>query len=81
MMCQRNCGTTVENALRAVPGVTEAKAIFATSSAWASLEITSDTQPADLVEAVEDVGFDAQLKTTIKIYCQVEGMMCQKNCG
>lgn len=81
-MCQRNCGTTVENALRAVPGVIEAKSSFATTSAWATLAAhNTETQAADLVEAIEDVGFDAQLKTTAKIYCQVEGMMCQRNCG
>lgn len=81
MMCQRNCGTTVENCLRAVPGVIDAKASFATSSAWASFDANSSTQPADLVEAIEDVGFDAHLKTTLGMYFQVEGMMCQKNCG
>ncbi|CAB9506357.1 Copper-transporting ATPase 1 (Fragment) [Seminavis robusta] len=79
MMCQRNCGSTVENALRGVPGVLDAKASFATSSAWATL--AAGTNASDVVEAVEDVGFDASLKTTRKIYCQVEGMMCQRNCG
>jgi P-type Cu+ transporter len=80
-MCQRNCGTTVESALRAVPGVLNAKASFATSSAWASLDHGSSTRPEDVVEAVQDVGFDARLETTRRIYCQVEGMMCQRNCG
>ena len=28
MMCQKNCGTSVENALRAVPGVVSATASF-----------------------------------------------------
>ena len=84
MMCQRNCGSTVENALRAVPGVIQAGACFASQSAWATVTTTinNNTSLAEkLVESVEDVGFDAQLATTYKIYVAVEGMMCQRNCG
>ena len=41
MMCQRNCGSTVENALRAVPGVIDAGACFASQSAWAQVQVTT----------------------------------------
>lgn len=86
MMCQKSCGSTVENALRAVPGVVDAQASFATKSAWASMDLTTTTTTTtttanDLIEAIEDVGFDASLQTTRTIYLQVEGMMCQRNCG
>lgn len=83
MMCQRNCGSTVEAALRAVPGVLNAEASFASESATVIL-LTSNgttTTAEDLAEAVEDVGFEASVATTQKLYWNVEGMMCQRNCG
>jgi len=73
MMCQRNCGTTVQNALLAIPGVVQARVSFAVQRAW----ITGTTDADALIEAVEDVGFDARLVVDIR----VEGMMCQRNCG
>eukprot|EP00602_Paraphysomonas_sp_CaronLab_P008621 CAMPEP_0185034404 /NCGR_PEP_ID=MMETSP1103-20130426/24264_1 /TAXON_ID=36769 /ORGANISM="Paraphysomonas bandaiensis, Strain Caron Lab Isolate" /LENGTH=1244 /DNA_ID=CAMNT_0027571049 /DNA_START=102 /DNA_END=3836 /DNA_ORIENTATION=+ len=54
MMCQKNCGTTVENALRSVPGVLWAKAEFAKQMAM----VWGNVDEKLLVEAVEDVGFD-----------------------
>ena len=77
MMCQRNCGTTVANALRAVSGVLEAQADFATHSAWARVATSATINLSEILEAVEDVGFDAHLVA----HLQVDGMMCQKNCG
>lgn len=66
MMCQRNCGTTVANALRAVPGVVDARAVFAERRAWIQLGNDDDDDSENsavvteaAVEAVEDVGFDA----------------------
>lgn len=56
MMCQKNCGTTVENALRNVPGVLWAKVDFPTQKAevWDNLSNSNI-----LKDAVEDVGFEA----------------------
>jgi len=58
MMCQKNCGTTVQRALSSVPGVLLAEVSFEARAArvWGSL-----TSLDDLVEAVEDVGFEAML--------------------
>lgn len=84
MMCQRNCGSTVEGALREIPGVIEASASFATASAYVSIdsnhEFYSDaaTQDARLkkieevaVESVEDIGFDCHVMTEDEIEAQL----------
>merc|ERR1711990_562743 len=57
MMCQKSCGTTVENSLRAVDGVERAVADFTTHSAtiWGTASVS------DLIDAVEMVGFGAEL--------------------
>uniref|UniRef100_A0A7S4RJM8 HMA domain-containing protein n=2 Tax=Ditylum brightwellii TaxID=49249 RepID=A0A7S4RJM8_9STRA len=39
MMCQKNCGTTVHNALLSIPGVTEARATHATSFATVTVDM------------------------------------------
>lgn len=60
MMCQKNCGNTVQHALEAVAGVSRAEVSFAEKRAriWAAGRW--GTIPASqLVEAVENVGFDA----------------------
>ena len=41
MMCQKNCGSTVGGALKALPGVVEAYATFDTSSAFVSIDTTN----------------------------------------
>jgi len=56
MMCQQSCGSTVENALRSVPRVRRAEASFARGDA----RIWGAATAADCVEAIEDVGFDAE---------------------
>ncbi|KAJ0410464.1 hypothetical protein P43SY_002796 [Pythium insidiosum] len=90
MMCQKNCGTTVQNALTSVPGVDKAVVTFATHSARVMCSPESGVTPEDLVDAVESVGFGAMLKAPpgssssadpLVIELLVEGMMCQKNCG
>ena len=55
MMCQNNCGTTVQRALSGVPGVEKVEVSFADKKAtvWGSASLV------DLIEAVEMVGFDA----------------------
>lgn len=57
MMCQKNCGTTVENALGGVPGVLLAVVDFGKSEAriWGTASIV------DLIDAVDMVGFEATL--------------------
>lgn len=80
MMCQKNCGSTVQSALSNVPGVKSAKASFATRSA--TVEGTSLSREA-LIRAIDDVGFAAEVleQTPPDIILRVTGMMCQKNCA
>jgi P-type Cu+ transporter len=51
----KNCGTTVQNALRAVPGVQRAEVSFEekTARVWGTAHTSA------LVDAVEAVGFGA----------------------
>jgi P-type Cu+ transporter len=79
MMCQNNCGTTVQNALMSVLGVKKATVNFTTRSAI--VEGTAHTK--DLITAIDEVGFDACLieDSPPSQVLTVIGMMCQKNCG
>ena len=71
MMCQKNCGTTVENAIKGVHGVKGAAASFASSSAfvWLIKGENGSSSPIfdkqlitkNVLEAIEDVGFEAAL--------------------
>lgn len=86
MMCMKNCGTTAQTALRNVPGVLEATVAFETHSARVVCSAEDGVTGADLVDAVESVGFGAEIKNDVVkdprvIELLVEGMMCQKNCG
>ena len=60
MMCQKSCGTTVQNALLSVPGVESASASFADNSASA----TGTMEASALIDAVECVGFEASVATS-----------------
>jgi len=76
MMCQKSCGSTVQSALINVKGVTDAEVSFPRSEA----RIFGTASIESLIEAVENVGFDAsEMNPTIVL--RVEGMMCQKSCG
>ena len=55
MMCQKNCGNTVQKALSNVPGVTKAVVTFAQKEA----QIWGNVASSVLVSAVANVGFDA----------------------
>ena len=55
MMCQKNCGSTVEKALLSVPGVTKVIVSFQNKEA----RIWGTTSLSLLIDAVECVGFDA----------------------
>jgi copper chaperone CopZ len=83
----KNCGTTVQNALRGTHGVRDAVVDFPAKRAtvWADMH---KVKVEDLIDAVECVGFDASLfnkdvnsNTSEQIKLTVDGMMCQKNCG
>eukprot|EP00924_Labyrinthula_sp_SR-Ha-C_P016215 augustus_masked-scaffold_52-processed-gene-0.38-mRNA-1 protein AED:0.13 eAED:0.13 QI:0/-1/0/1/-1/1/1/0/1372 len=78
MMCQKNCGTTVHNALVAVDGVVSASVSF--KNKLAVVKCQQNVTVRDLVECLEMVGFDAEEKLK-EIKLTVLGMMCQKNCG
>lgn len=60
MMCQKNCGATVENALRGVDGVRAAVVSFERRMAVVTLEREGAATLQDLVDTVECVGFHAQ---------------------
>jgi Cu+-exporting ATPase len=79
MMCQKNCGTTVQRALESVQGVTEAQVSFSQKLAV----VMGSVSMQDLIDAVEMVGFGAEEwkpeHNVIKL--AIDGMMCQKNCG
>eukprot|EP00903_Cladosiphon_okamuranus_P012938 g12081.t1 len=82
MMCQKNCGSTVRQALEGVPGVLRAEVSFAKGRArvWRGDPGTAPAAvAAALVDAVEAVGFEAAVAPAAVL--AVEGMMCQKSCG
>ncbi|EEY61778.1 uncharacterized protein PITG_13718 [Phytophthora infestans T30-4] len=57
MSCMKNCGTTVENALKNTPGVTDAVVEFDERAAY----VSGSAQYGDLVAAIEGVGFTAEV--------------------
>ncbi|KAH7484568.1 hypothetical protein PRIC1_003879 [Phytophthora ramorum] len=84
MMCMKNCGATVQTALRSVDGVASAVVSFERRSARVQCEPGANVTANDLVDAVECVGFGAAVKAPaqeLTLQLLVEGMMCQKNCG
>jgi Cu+-exporting ATPase len=84
MMCMKNCGTTVQNALRNIDGVLSADVTFETHSAHIVIAPNAPVTAQDLIDTVECIGFGAKLKKPkdpLVIELLVEGMMCQKNCG
>ena len=81
MMCQKNCGSTVKAALDNLPGVAKTEVSFAEKRArvWGSDGGRGFPSAEELVEAVEAVGFGAEVSPDVVL--EVEGMMCQNNCG
>lgn len=75
MMCQRNCGTTVENALLSIKGAIQSKAIFdlAFASVTIDLNIAQDCDDKTVtvhdfnkledivIETIENIGFDCRV--------------------
>ncbi|RAW21445.1 putative copper-transporting ATPase, partial [Phytophthora cactorum] len=92
-MCMKNCGTTVQSALRSVDGVARAVVDFEQRTAHVECVPGASVTADDLVDAVECVGFGAAVKASanaetesdaqepLTLQLLVEGMMCQKNCG
>ena len=90
MMCQKNCGSTVASAIQSVEGISAAEVVFSERIA----KVWGPTQSLSAVIAsIQDVGFDAALKYSKEMkvstnsisqphfVLNVDGMMCQKNCG
>ena len=85
MMCQKNCGSTVENAIRGVDGVEKVVVVFLTNEArvWGK-----QVNMNNVIDTVELVGFDCTIKSSDSatfesgpdFVISVEGMMCQKVC-
>ncbi|CEG36654.1 coppertransporting atpase [Plasmopara halstedii] len=59
MMCQKNCGTTVENALRSIDGVSNAVVSFEKCKATVMLEQVGSATFEELVDVLMSVGFSA----------------------
>lgn len=57
MSCMKNCGTTVENALKSTPGVTNAFVNFEEGCAY----VAGAAPYSVLIEAIEAVGFSAEM--------------------
>ena len=69
MMCQKNCGSTVQTALSNVPHVTKAEVSFAKKEA----QIWGNVSSSILISAVESVGFDAAVvKETISVPTSID---------
>lgn len=100
MMCQKNCGSTVQSALESVPGVTKVVVSHPQGTAMVWLSSSSSFFNSNsLVSVIEDVGYGAEItedrskvnssvesngvnvESNPDIVLEVEGMMCQKNCG
>nr|CCA15420.1 coppertransporting ATPase putative [Albugo laibachii Nc14] len=90
MMCMKNCGTSVQNALRSVQGVVSANVDFGTHTAHIIMDASQNAHSGLLVDAVECIGFGAAVlepssnsgkKPANVLQLLVQGMMCQKNCG
>ena len=63
MMCQRNCGTTVANALQSLDGALQAEAIYAEQRAWVTFPrslSSHDTCVEEAIDMIECVGFEAR---------------------
>ncbi|KDO30133.1 hypothetical protein SPRG_05325 [Saprolegnia parasitica CBS 223.65] len=84
MMCMKNCGTTVQNALRSVDGVEAAVVNY--DEHIAVVTMAPNASPDDLVEMLDMVGFEAAIRDETPlprnvIRLGIDGMMCMKNCG
>lgn len=78
-----SCSTTVESALQALPGVERAQVALATEEAEVRYDPKILTTPNQILEAVEDTGFEAILISTgeyrCKIHLQVDGVRTESS--
>ena len=90
MMCMKNCGSTVQRALRSNAKVAVAYVNFEEAQACVFLRNPELCFPEEeLVETVESIGFGASVDIPkednelprIGYHFQVQGMMCLKECG
>jgi copper chaperone CopZ len=82
MMCETSCVPTVVSALKGLVGVRRAE-LISLASKLIKIQHDQHVTTKQLVSAVEGVGFGAEEIRARKptIVLNVEGMMCQKNCG
>ncbi|CEG36650.1 coppertransporting atpase [Plasmopara halstedii] len=84
MMCQKNCGSTVENALQSVKGVANAVVSFEQRKATVTLKHFGSTTFDELVDMVECVGFkaseyDAAKAAAVKLQAQKQKQLETEN--
>ncbi|KAF0685140.1 Aste57867_22911 [Aphanomyces stellatus] len=86
MMCMKNCGTTVQNALKSVDGVETAVVSYDEHIATVTMLPNVEIDATELVDTLDMVGFDAAIQSSDVeprnvIRLGIDGMMCMKNCG
>ncbi|RHY77680.1 hypothetical protein DYB38_010889 [Aphanomyces astaci] len=87
MMCMKNCGTTVQNALKNMDGVESAVVTYTEHIVTVRVLPYYSIDPSDLIDTLDMVGFDATLQVPFDmeprnvVRLGVDGMMCMKNCG
>ncbi|CAH0519126.1 unnamed protein product [Peronospora belbahrii] len=84
MMCQKNCSSTVENALQSVDGVASAVVSFEERKATVKMLHAGSTTLEQLVDMVECVGFeagvyDAAKAAAMKLEAQKKNQQQQKD--
>lgn len=62
MMCQKNCATTVQNAISSLKSVDRVIVTFSTEEA---LVWGNNININDIITEVEDIGYDITLKSSI----------------
>jgi P-type Cu+ transporter len=74
MMCQRNCGTTVTNALLQLPSCLHVETIFVEQRTMAILQVSEATSETlerlqqAAIDQIEGIGFDAQVIPNLAEY-------------
>lgn len=75
MMCQKNCGSTVQSAIAELPFVKEAVADFAKKAAYVNLKNHDNVEGyiKEIIDAIESVGYEASLKkSAIEVRSDIE---------
>lgn len=70
MMCQKNCASTVQNAIMGVDNVSWATVSFQQKEAKVfGIDVGSDVLLRSIISSIEAVGFDAKMKTYKGKFC------------